>query len=317
MAPAPQNTNNSPSPEQLHYKSLIELFKYVIGILTTLFAVIGLAVGYMTYSNGTEMRASLKEEREDLNKKMESIEGELRSKEDKLVQRQKELEDFSMRVISQTQENALKQIGSVRDESIVIARSQAKSSIDDVFDKKNIDQFIEQVAQRRIEPKVQLLVDNNFKKYNALVSNQVDELQFFMRTRIEMFNHGYMEYAYAMDSLYHVTSNANIKVSCERTLIEYGSMYNSGTDSIEGSIKSISESLPNGPDGYKDLFKKGIDLNKLYKYATDNDIPMYNASYVFELINKLTDKRIRAFDFKALKQLIDDYNKHPYQLKKL
>jgi len=168
-----------------HYESLISLFKYVIGIITGLFTLIGLAIGYITYSDGKEMREDAKAKREEMIKEVNEVKQELR---DKIKRVDEELITLSMRAnkeIDQTRIDAIRQVSDIRNSASAMAQSEARRKIDQVFEDKNLDTFIVKVAKDRIEPRIKGLVDQTFaENENRQMQIAVNKMLGFDRAKI-------------------------------------------------------------------------------------------------------------------------------------
>jgi hypothetical protein len=138
-----------------HYESLITLFKYAIGSLTLLIALVGSIIGYTTYSDGKEMRASIREQQRDLRQSMDAI----TQKEQEMQKLLLELVKTTREEVAATGDRAISQIKAVRDESTSIARVEARKRIEQVFEENKIEDFIVQVAKESLEPEVQQIVE--------------------------------------------------------------------------------------------------------------------------------------------------------------
>lgn len=151
----------SPSEEQLHYNSLINLFKYTVAILGVLGTVFGLAIGFLTYSDGKEMRDELRLQRKEMKEDVLAMKTELKDTKELL---NKQVDDFILEArgsVDQSKADALNEISVVKESSTAIARHEAQKSINNVFDAKNIDEFIVNVAKERMEPQIQALVNKS------------------------------------------------------------------------------------------------------------------------------------------------------------
>jgi len=140
------------SNEKAHYESLISLLKYSITIVVGLLSIIG----YMTYSSGKEMRDSVEAENIKLKSEIESMKADI--KED----------------VKDSKERAVRQIDNIKNEATSIARDEARKKIDDVFDKRNLDEFVTDVAEKRIEPQIKAMVDTALSKVKNFNQQRID-----------------------------------------------------------------------------------------------------------------------------------------------
>ncbi len=153
---------NNFSNEKEHYQSLTSLFKYSVTLVSSLIVIIGGIAGYVTYNNGKEMRDDLKDEKKELQNSVNEMKSDLKAqkeelslKEDMLNKKVLELMAVTRDDINNTKQAAVGQIAGIKD----IATTEARGRIDQVFKDKNFDQFVEKVAQERMEPRIQKIVD--------------------------------------------------------------------------------------------------------------------------------------------------------------
>ena len=167
-------SNQPSSNEKLHYESLISLFKYAVTVLISLIGMVGLIIGYLTYSNGQEMRESMDAERKSFNDNINEMKTDLKEKEREMQAREKVLQEKieenikeSRELVISTGNQAIYQIGVIKDEATQIAKIEAQNKINKVFDDKNFDEFVSQIAKNRIEPQINSMVDIKIEKFNV------------------------------------------------------------------------------------------------------------------------------------------------------
>ena len=157
--------------EKEHYRSLTNLFKFALG----LFSAFGIAIGFIVYSDGKEMRQELRERRIGLEASFNVMKSDLniqkKEHEEELLRQksemQKDRENLTQRFkdeINWTENQAINEIKNIKSSSKEIAQLEAKSKINEVFDNKNFDDFVAKIAKERIEPQLQNLVDEKVKK---------------------------------------------------------------------------------------------------------------------------------------------------------
>ncbi len=201
---SPQNpSNRSANPQvltneeqKIHYESILEYLKYCVSIgAGTITIIVGVAI-YFTYS-------SVKDLKDELRTNAETIQSNLQNKEKELQDRQngidsefkerqntfKEKEDEMKSEVSQyialardeisnSRDLADKQINNIKD----IATQQAQNRVEEVFDRRNLEDFIEDVAEKRIQPKVNSIVDSKFKRIDSLKDQKIaDEINSLTR----------------------------------------------------------------------------------------------------------------------------------------
>lgn len=147
--------------QQEHYKSLINLFKYCVTALLTLITLAGGIFGYISFSNGQEMRADIKEQRR-----------ELEEKEKEMRQNVLELIKSTREEVRTAREDALEQIGT----SKTMATNAARDRIDEVFKAKNIEHFIESEAQTVLEPKIREMINDKVRYLDTVQNNKIKEV---------------------------------------------------------------------------------------------------------------------------------------------
>jgi len=147
--------------EREHYKSLISLFKYSVTIITTVITLIGGALAWITYSNGQEMREAMQQEKENLKSEVAEMKAEVGEERERLQNLEKEMFSNVYYVRNQTDQ----QISVIRDEASVMAKTEARNRIDQVFKDNNFEGFVEDVARDRMEPQIKDLVDKNMQAF--------------------------------------------------------------------------------------------------------------------------------------------------------
>ncbi|MEE1945056.1 hypothetical protein VRU48_08055 [Pedobacter sp. KR3-3] len=164
--------NRAPSEEELHYRSLISLFKFALAGAGAVSIVLGLLI----YSNGKEMRDDFREQRKDMKDEIAEMKSELNEAKAVMKSEAMALINETRNSVGQTKLDAINQISEVKNTSTLIAKEEATRSINTVFDNKNLDQFIVDVAKERIEPQIKSLVDSKIaetkaKQKQALLEN--------------------------------------------------------------------------------------------------------------------------------------------------
>lgn len=219
-----------------HYESLISLFKFSLG----LFSFFGVAIGYLVYSDGKEMRQELKERKIELNKNVEDMKSDLKEKE-KLMRQ--DLINLSSKIDNQvhsTKQDAIAEIASVKTSATNEARSEARNKINEVFSNKNFDDFVTKIAKERMEPQIINLVD---KRLTQNEKELIDEA---------INNIGSLDKSKSILSISYLQTNPRIKLN-------------------DNQIQKIINSIEFADDNYKPsiigllLFKKSELTTEFFK----------------------------------------------------
>ena len=83
----------SHSQEKQHYDSLTSFLKYGLTLITTLITLVGLFVGFITYSNGKEMRDALASEKQMMHDNVKEMKDELKEREKSMLKKERLLEE--------------------------------------------------------------------------------------------------------------------------------------------------------------------------------------------------------------------------------
>ena len=188
---------SEPNDSKSHYESLISLFKFSLG----LFSFFGVAIGYLVYSDGKEMRQELKERKIELNKSVEDMKSDLKQKEQ--VMRQ-DLINLSSKIdnqVNSTKQDAITEITNIKTSASNEAKSEARNKINEVFSNKNFDEFVEKIAKERMEPQINNLVDKKLSSnQNILIETAVQNLSSSDRIKL-------------MQGLSYLQLNSSLKLS--------------------------------------------------------------------------------------------------------
>lgn len=152
--------------EKILYDSLTSYFKYLVSITIGAITILGAFAGYFFYSNGQEMREEIRLQKAEVKENVEEMKRTLADQkkdfEAQKVDIKEQLISLSQRINSQINETssaAIKEVSNIKNVASSLAQSEAKKKINEVFDNKNFDQFVEKIAKDRMEPQINNLVD--------------------------------------------------------------------------------------------------------------------------------------------------------------
>ncbi|WP_308132010.1 hypothetical protein [uncultured Flavobacterium sp.] len=170
--------------EKEHYRSLIDLFKFALSLLS----VFGIIIGYIVYSDGKEMRQDQKERRIELESNFKDMKQDLEKQKaehkNELLLQKSEMESDRERLtkrfedeINWTKAQAIYEIANVKTTSKEIAQTEAKKKINEVFDNKNFDDYVAKIAEERMKPQINDLVDKKLTaNINVLIEDAIQNL---------------------------------------------------------------------------------------------------------------------------------------------
>ena len=138
--------------EKEHYKSLISLFKFSLGIVGAVASIIAV----ISYKDRGEIRAQMKETIDDMKARMLDAEKDMERKFSNIHSETMLLNSRTQSEILSIKSDAKNEISSIQS----LAMVEARKAINQVFSEKKFDQFVEQVAKDRMEPQIISLVDN-------------------------------------------------------------------------------------------------------------------------------------------------------------
>ncbi|MBK0370716.1 YtxH domain-containing protein [Flavobacterium agrisoli] len=152
--------------EKILYESLTSYFKYLVSITIGAITILGAFAGYLFYSNGQEMREDLRLQKAELKENVEEMKTTLAEQKKNFEVQKTDIKEqlilLSQRVnseINETSSAAIKEVSNIKVVASSLAESEAKKKINEVFDNKNFDQFVEKIAKDRMEPQINNLVD--------------------------------------------------------------------------------------------------------------------------------------------------------------
>lgn len=163
-----------------HYDSLVKLFKYSLGMFLFFVSGVGGIIGWITYSDGKELKAEMEKRNTDFQTNIKEMNNKsLEIHKDMLNLIRTTREDISL-----TRQQAIDQINVIREESIIIAKGEARKRIDQVFEENNVEDFIVSVTKQKLEPKIEATVEDKIRlideiKFERAISNMIsgDEIQ--------------------------------------------------------------------------------------------------------------------------------------------
>lgn len=160
--------SDGPTEEELHYKSLTEAFKWLVSV-GALFLTFIVALGtYLTYSSFKDLRAEIKDSKEEAKAELREIRLEAtRTAQDVREKMDGTVADLTSN-IHQTRNDAVSQISGFKDLAIV----EAKSKVEDVFERRNLEGYVEEIAKTRLESKMTDIADRTLIQYEKGKINQ-------------------------------------------------------------------------------------------------------------------------------------------------
>ncbi len=152
---------DQPSEEELHYKSLTNAFKWLVSIGALFLAfIVGLGT-FLTYSSFKDLRAEIKDSKDEAKGELREIRLEAERTAQSVRNRMDGTVTELTSNINHTMDEALGQISGFKD----LAINQAKAKVEDVFEKRNLEGYVEEVAKTRLEGKMTDIADRTLTQY--------------------------------------------------------------------------------------------------------------------------------------------------------
>jgi hypothetical protein len=269
--------------EKAHYQSLISLHKYTITLATSIITIIGIGVGLITYSNGQEMREDIQLQKEENNRKLDRLTTEIDKYKDKIDK----LSEKVNRDVDRTRTDAINEIGNIKVTSSFLAQQEARKKINEVFEYKNFDDFVNKIAQERIEPKINKLVDNK------IIQNEELQIENALK------NLASSEYLQFNKGVAFLNFNQNIQLT-ENQIKTIINIFKRSTTSEDNQYQ-IAGILHTKKSENCTLFFKELIFTEEYNHT----LTQYSIKYF--LVNNLE----HAFFSKYVDYIINQSNNHP------
>jgi len=138
-----------PTEEELHYKSLINLFKYLVAIVGIVITIITSVSVYYSYHSLNDLKSDVRSE-------LEVMKDEIQS-----------LKDYAETRIDKTQERANAQLGVIKDESRLLAINTTRNKVEESFNESNIQYLIEKTAEKKLSNKLGEIVEVQTSKIES------------------------------------------------------------------------------------------------------------------------------------------------------
>lgn len=159
---APFNENKE------HYESLITLHKYNLGIAAALLAFFATGIGILSFLNGKELKDAQESARAYQQVEINALKDDLRNQSQTLSQN-------LTNIAENASDMALNEIENTRISSARIAREQSESTVMEVLEKQNIEEFIDVVVSERYLSKLNIIVDNKITEIDQININKAIE----------------------------------------------------------------------------------------------------------------------------------------------
>lgn len=199
------------SNEKNLYESLTSYFKYLVTITIGAISILGVFAGYFFYSNGQEMREDLKGQRLEVKEKVEEMKTALKDQKQEfetqkllMVEELNKLSQKTNSEIDATRTTAISEISNIKGVAARLAETEARKKINELFDNKNFDQYVSDIAKERMEPQINNLVDKKILlNQNAAINELVNDLSSTDRYK-------------SIPASTYLTNNLHIKLSEEQ-----------------------------------------------------------------------------------------------------
>jgi hypothetical protein len=149
-----------------HYESLINLFKYCIGF----FSAFAILIGWTIYKDGQDMRAELRARRLEIKDEIKEMKSDISSEKSAMKTERDSIIREMRNTVTIARQDALEEIDKIKIHASLIAESEARLKINEVFDARNLNKFVEEIAEQRIKPQINGLVDKK------LAEHEMDEV---------------------------------------------------------------------------------------------------------------------------------------------
>ncbi|WP_460640161.1 hypothetical protein [Larkinella harenae] len=316
------NTNRNTTEEEKHYKSLIELFKWILGCVTGFVAILTGLGSWFFFSNGQEMRAALQAERQEMKSAIKEMKDdvkdqqkELMAKEAAMDQRVSIMQDKVMREIGGAKTDALVAVENVKREAGAAARNEAANRVSQVFRERNIESFIEAVAKEKLTPEITKIVDGQL----ANVRSYADDLGLLNKAAINPFPLSYQW----LDSLQRFSQHSRIREQAKSSIDKITRELRASAANILITYKALD--ISKQIDQFRESYGSALNTENEPKFLSIvhdrivapsiENINIEDQVLAWTLFNSLTGKNIDLYDYKSLEAAYNEYKRRPYKLK--
>lgn len=159
------------SSEKLQYEKLASYFKYLVGITMSAITIVCAVAGFLFWNSGKEMREEFNNKNVELRNDFKAIQEDLKQQKASMQFELSKLSEKSNSEIEKTRINAIGEIENVKTYASSEARLEARNKINEVFNNKNFDDFVAQIAKERMEPQIVNLVDQRLIQNEKEITN--------------------------------------------------------------------------------------------------------------------------------------------------
>lgn len=154
--PQPKPENQKKSEEQLHYESLSNYLKSIVGISGTIIAFIVSVGVWFSYNNQKDMK-------DDYEHTIDRIQNQVADASNKAIESQKQLTESANKQIALLQESSYIKLNQINSETKALALNKTQHNVDSIFKTNELQSIIEKQATGEIKKKVNVIVDNETK----------------------------------------------------------------------------------------------------------------------------------------------------------
>ncbi|MDX6404533.1 MAG: hypothetical protein QOH70_1988 [Blastocatellia bacterium] len=151
--PTPQTNSQYPTTEaELHYKSLTDLFKFLVTLTAVFIGILTAAGVYVGYKDMAAMRAEVRQNLLDVKSETRQNMSDVKADTKTVVDSTK---DEARTSIQNAKNTTDAQISQIRDRSGAIALTEAQRRVDEAFRNRNIEAMVENAASRQVAPVIE------------------------------------------------------------------------------------------------------------------------------------------------------------------
>lgn len=286
------------SNEQIHYESITNYFKYLVGITATAITILAGVAIFFTFNNISELRNEVKnnsvEIKEEITRNLKGVENEIG-----------EVKSSAVSTIETIQRQANNEIESFKNKIQTNVTDETKSRVDQAFEENSIRELVEKTAEEKLREQLDEIVKEQVQrsqenlekqmKFVPIIILAVDKVRWGDRAGVEI-----------LDSLRNFENDPVIREQANKIYLEKMNDYNEVYKTFwkDHSLKNMVKNLEIKSEineGDTLAFMK--ELSIIVKESREID----RVVHAILAINLLTEQEIKVFDFQRAALVCDSY----------
>jgi hypothetical protein len=285
----------SQSQDEIEYRKLINLFKYLItasGIVIG--GIIGVAM-YYSYHDLKELKQELKDEIGEMKKDINS------------------LKSYAQNTIDETQDRTYKQLSILKDEAKLLALNSTRERVNEAFKDGNIQYLVEKTAKEELKDKLDKIVQSETERLE-LILDEIPTLT-VAYDQIRCGNRSYL------DTLYSIQKNSDhgiLRDMAKALILQKGRDY----EDSEAEVYPFDDNIASRDSLNRKLLKDALKQFKIKSVPDKNkkeildlikiietDKDLYKVMAATIILREMLNTKIEMFDFEKIESIKIKYIK--------